>query len=39
MIEIFRARTVPALLADADIWGVSLAEYAEEVSQYANSSL
>ena len=39
MIEVFRARTVPALLADADIWGVSLAEYAEEVSQYANSSL
>jgi tagaturonate reductase len=39
VIETFRTRTVPELLADADIWGVSLTEYAEEVARYADTSL
>ena len=39
MIDAFRTRTVAELLADTDIWGVSLTEYAEEVARYADPSL
>ena len=39
VIETFRSHTVPELLANTDIWGVSLTEYAEEVARYANTSI
>lgn len=37
-IDQFRTGTVEALLADADLWGVSLEEYAQEVARYADTS-
>lgn len=39
VIEALRTRTVAELLADETLWGVSLAEYAEEVEKYADTSV
>lgn len=39
VIERLQSASVSELLADESLWGVSLAEFAEEVAAYANSSL
>ena len=39
VIALFRTHTVSELLSNADIWGVSLADYAQEVASDADTSL
>ena len=39
VIELFRTHTVAELLSDAAIWGVSLADYVQEVAGNADTSI